>query len=183
MSGNGVRQTQANSPINNITPHSFNACSDLPNLGRIGIFSCDACDCWRTRDICGRKTMKPHHEIKRFWCTRGIKCLGPIRIRIVCGIGQGSPEPSDDNHVAADEGTQAVMRHGPKRKALVIPSPVALSIPLHTSNKPKIASEVEKRLKAEQVASFFRDEVVKKEQKIRDLQKKNHSLQCKSRFI
>jgi hypothetical protein len=176
MSGNGVRQTRANAPINDITRHCFNVCSDLPNLGRIGIFSCDACDRWRTRDICGRKTTKPRHEIKRFWCTRGIKHLGPIRIRIVCGIGQGSPEPSDDNHVVADEGTQAVTRRGPKRKALAIPSPVALSITLHTSDKPQIASVVEKaiesKLKAEKEVSLLRNEIMMKNQKIRDLQKK-----------
>ncbi len=30
--------TRANAPINDLTPHQFNVCSNLPNFSQIGIF-------------------------------------------------------------------------------------------------------------------------------------------------
>jgi hypothetical protein len=52
--------TRANAPIYDVTPHVYESCSKLPNLGRLGIFSCDACDQWCQRDIiCGRRITKP----------------------------------------------------------------------------------------------------------------------------
>jgi len=55
------------------------------------------------------------------------------------------------------------VHRGPKRKALTVtaPTPVASDIPLCTSNKPEVASKIQKRLKAEQAASLLKNEVVK----------------------
>ncbi len=96
--------TRANAPINARTPHVFNLCSDLPNLGRLGIFSCDACDRWRTKDITGRRITKPRCEMKTFLCTRELKKMGPIRIKVVCGESSHSDEckvVEDFNHVSS----------------------------------------------------------------------------------
>jgi hypothetical protein len=84
----GGRQTQANVPINALTPHAFYLCSDLPNLSRIGILSCVACDQWCTRDLCSQRILKPRSEIKSFCCSRESKNMGPIQIWIVCGSGK-----------------------------------------------------------------------------------------------
>jgi hypothetical protein len=41
------------------------------------------------------------------------------------------------------------------------PTPVASDIPLCTSNKPEVASKIQKHLKAVQAASLLKNEVVK----------------------
>jgi hypothetical protein len=90
------------------------------------------------------------------------------------------------------------VRRGPKRKALTVtaPTPVASDIPLCTSNEPEVASdlmdsnnkkfsiayEIEKRLMAEKAASLLKNEIIVKNQKIWDLQKKSFCNSL-SRFI
>jgi hypothetical protein len=155
MHENVRKATRANVPINDCTPHIFKRCSDLPNLGRLGIFSCDACDRWRTKDITGRRIFKPRSEMKSFFCTRELKGMGPIRIRVVCGV----TNKADENRTPPDNHNNNVekLRRGPKRKAL---TPALLSPPVSVecTVTSKIAKEVDERLKLEKEVSYLQGE-------------------------
>ncbi len=189
------RQTRSTAPINDLTPHAYHICSDLPNLSKLGIFSCDACDRWRTKDICGRRILKPRHELKTFCCTRVTKKLGPIRIKVVCGVVENPCNGVMENVEEVDN-TRNIVHVPPDR----IPSPVSeesdeIGLTMYLLNserearskleqtnfslqtdimkrKAEVASEVEKRLKLEKTLSTLQNELVKKEQKISNLQKK-----------
>ncbi len=92
-------------------------------MSHIGIFSCDACDHWRTKDICGRRILKSHDELKSFFCTRSSKGYGPIRIHVV--FGEDAPnntliEEDDKENVHMEDDKKIIYRkqRGPKQKAL-----------------------------------------------------------------
>jgi len=48
----------------------FNVCSDLPNMRRIGIFSCDKCNCWRSRVLNHRQDSKSRDKMTFYNCTQ-----------------------------------------------------------------------------------------------------------------
>lgn len=82
-----MSQTRSRTKVyNDLLPHVFEECSDLPNLSRIGIFSCHACDMWRERQIhSARKTDTPRCQLNsRFQCSRKKNKAG-IRVRVICG--------------------------------------------------------------------------------------------------
>jgi hypothetical protein len=155
--------TRANAPINARTPHVFNLCSDLPNLGRLGIFSCDACDRWRTKDITGRRITKPRCEMKTFLCTRELKKMGPIRIKVVCGESSHSDEckvVEDFNHVSS-----------PLEKKAQQDSSVAI-VSSDVGLKSKRAKEIEDKLKLQAEVLLLQGELKLKAQKFNDFKKK-----------
>jgi hypothetical protein len=169
MPENVRKATRANAPINDCTPHMFNVCSDLPNLGRLGIFSCDACDRWRTKDITGRRIFKPRSEMKSFFCTRELKGMGPIRIRVVCGVTNKADEkrtPPDNHNNNVEK-----LRRGPKWKAL---TPALLSPPVSVecTVMSKIAKEVDERLKLEKEVSYLQGELEAQNKKFLAFHKK-----------
>jgi hypothetical protein len=77
--------TQQQSSINALCPHTFYQCSDLPNLSRIGKFSCSKCDEWRNRMHLGRRDNRDRSQLKFYECSRVKKGMGGIRMRVICG--------------------------------------------------------------------------------------------------
>jgi len=72
--------------INKLACHEYHECSDLPFLGRIGIFSCNAFDHWRGRALLRgfRQTFKRRDFLNdHYQCSRGKKGFSLIRIRII----------------------------------------------------------------------------------------------------
>jgi hypothetical protein len=81
--------------INQLAQHKYYECSDLPFLGRIGIYSCHACDHWRGRALSRGflKTSQRRDFLNdRFQCTRAKKGFGPIRVRIIYNGGRTSSD-------------------------------------------------------------------------------------------
>ncbi len=70
---------------NDLSPHVFEECSDLPNLSLIGIFSCHVCDVWRERVNSARRSSTPRHELTDHYQCNRRKTKSVIRVWIVCG--------------------------------------------------------------------------------------------------
>ena len=83
-------------PINRLSNHLFNECSDLPALPPL--FSCDACDRWRNRmhsaHFKNRGSLIRSELSARYQCSRERKGHGPIKIQIICNV---SLEPRSSN--------------------------------------------------------------------------------------
>jgi hypothetical protein len=164
--------TRANVPINDLTPHEIHVCSDLPNLSRIGFFSCDNCDQWRARDVFGRRNFKSRSEMESFCCTWLAKGFGPIKVYIICGDDGSKHEAIE----SAKENMPHQPKHrGPKRKALrplplsAIPTPVSSNDIIVKSER---ASFYEEWLRLETLVSKLSDALKKKDQEARVLRKK-----------
>jgi hypothetical protein len=79
-------------PINKLSQHVYNECSDLPKLPPL--FSCDSCDRWRNRmhatHFKERSRLVRSELSSRYRCSRGKRGHGPIRIRIICNLSTES---------------------------------------------------------------------------------------------
>ena len=60
----------------------FHVCSDLPNLSRIGIFSCDKCDRWRNQVLNHRQHSIGRDEMAYYKCTRQKRRSKGITIKV-----------------------------------------------------------------------------------------------------
>jgi hypothetical protein len=80
MADRGRYLTQTTAPVNEVTPDAFDFCSELQNLERLGIFSCDPCDCTGVK-LTFLAEESPNHKkrLKHIVSPNQVKLCGLIR--------------------------------------------------------------------------------------------------------
>ena len=150
----------------------YNECSDVPNLSRLGVFSCSQCDLWRERKACSSNASLPERSSlsSRYQCSRP----GPRYIRIVCrapvnGLTCSLPIVSDKGSLhAVDESQSGCTRHVKKlKRSLAIQSTVTL---LHRDKKKKIKEQLaeEKRTAKEACALALEASLLERKATVRE---------------
>jgi hypothetical protein len=129
--------------INQLTSHKFIECSDLPYLGRIGIFSCSACDRWRQRIHSrgyGKAITRRDFLSDRYQCSREKRGLGPIKIRIVFnGDSKETKVMGVDNVSNSQETNSSISRKVPRHQLTIKKKHVAEITSRLESSKREIA--------------------------------------------
>jgi hypothetical protein len=119
----------------------FNSVPNYQTLEDWAFFSCDPCDCWRQKDIAGRRVTKPRSEIKSFFLFPDEKRYGSI---FYGNIMNCSLLEDEENTNAIP--VQKRARHSCSLKSIPFPvlDAVASSV---LENKQKVGIAVEERLK------------------------------------
>jgi hypothetical protein len=108
-----IRDSEGN--LSSVCQPIFNVCFDLPNLSCIGIFSCDKCDCWRSRVLNHRQDSKSRDKMKFYKCTRQKRRSKGITVRVSFTNSEAIVQHEKKKHPAVDGTVQKSLRNGRKK--------------------------------------------------------------------
>ena len=171
-------------PINWLSKHVYKECSDLVPLKPI--FSCDACDRWRSRchgvQYKRRSGLERSELSIRYQCTRVKRGYKPIRIRIICNAGEALDAKHQPNKpqcltlIANESSNSRIESQRRKRRAIIVEESKLLQSvkEKHLQLKKHRAMIVTGRLEELELVKRKVDE---KEQECSELEKENSFLQ------